>query len=63
MLVVAQLIAAAVLARRESRGAHYRSNFRRANPILEQRRAIAPAPAPSGLLVLDAVESRGFVPA
>jgi L-aspartate oxidase len=63
MLVVARLIAAAVLARRESRGAHYRSNFRRANPILEQRRAIAPAPAPAVSLALDAVESRGFVPA
>ncbi len=63
MLVVSRLIAAAVLARRESRGAHCRSNFRSANPILEQRRAVAPAPAPAKSLIVDAVESRGFVPA
>jgi L-aspartate oxidase len=63
MLVVARLIAAAVLARRESRGAHYRSNFQRTNPILAQRRAIAPAPAPAGSLALDTVESREFAPA
>ncbi len=63
MLLAARLIAAAVLARRESRGAHYRSNFRRTNPILAQRRSIAPAPAPAESLILDAVESRGFVPA
>lgn len=63
MLVVARLIAEAVLARRESRGAHCRSNFRQTNPILAQRRAIAPAPAPSESVTLDAVEYREFVPA
>ena len=63
MLVVARLVAEAALARRESRGAHYRSDFRHSNPILAQRRAIAPAPAPAETLTLAAVGSREFVSA
>jgi L-aspartate oxidase len=63
MLVVARLVAEAALARRESRGAHYRSDFRHSNPILAQRRAIAPAPAPAETLHLAAVGSRELAPA
>ncbi len=63
MLVVARLVAEAALARRESRGAHHRSDFRHSNPILSQRRAIVPAPAAALSLTLDAVRSQEFVPA
>ena len=63
MLVVARLVAEAALARRESRGAHHRSDFRHSNPILSQRRAVAPAPAAALSLTLDAVRSQEFVPA
>ena len=62
-LLVARLVAESALARRESRGAHFRTDFQRTNPILARRRVITPAAMPTETLAVDRSRRRDTVTA
>lgn len=61
-LLVAKLVAESALARRESRGAHFRTDFRQPNPILARRRILTPSAAATEPLTVDR-SRRGLVTA
>jgi L-aspartate oxidase len=56
-LLVARLIATAALARRESRGAHWRSDYPQADPAQQRRSFVYPEPAPPIALTPQALRA------
>ncbi len=62
-LLVARLVAESAMARRESRGAHFRTDFRQTNQILTRRRVITPAAVATESLAVDRSRRRGTVTA
>ena len=60
-LLVARLVAESALARHESRGAHFRTDFRQPNEILARRRVVTPASASTASLVLERGTRPGVV--
>jgi len=61
-LLVARLVAESALARRESRGAHFRTDFRQPNQILSRRRILTPSAVATDSLTVDR-SRRGLVTA
>jgi L-aspartate oxidase len=54
MLIVARLVAASALARRESRGAHHRLDHPRPDPTAAARSFVDPVPVPAAAVAVPA---------
>jgi L-aspartate oxidase len=62
-LLVSRLVAESAMARRESRGAHFRTDFRQPNRILTRRHVITPPSVATESVAVDQSRIRGLVTA